>query len=107
MASKAATSLFLGICSLGAGIVTVNNKPLTLTFFTFAAFCFLVLFAQLGHIMNEFDNNISPDSYTPLLPSRFPPVDESRFAPILRLPSAPFLNDNPTEIFGGFLKSLK
>ncbi len=107
MSKAAGFSFFLGICSLGAAVATLNNKPLTLTFFTFSGFCFLVLFAQMGQIMNNISESSSNDVYIPINTSRFPPVDESRFAPIIRLPSAPLLEENPTELFGGFFKNLK
>lgn len=111
MEKAAGLSFFLGVSSLAAAIATLNNKPLTLTFFTFAGFCFLVLFAQMGQYLSSGSENFVQDVYTPLNTSRFPPVDESRFAPIIRLPSVPtapsFIEDNPTELFGGFLKFLK
>lgn len=75
-----ASAIFFGIASLAAAVATLSNKPLTLTFFTFSGLCFLIFFVQIAQKSNMSN---------------------------MRAIRRPLLEENPTELFGGFFKHLK
>jgi hypothetical protein len=103
MADKAGFSLFLTIVSLGAAVVNLGKKALAITFFSAAAFCFLIFLVQLSYLRSIAMNSSSYIERTPIIrapKARSRPSYMSNYERLL-------YEENPTQLFGGFFKNLK